>query len=547
MDNERQIFVVGHQNPDTDSLCSAIAYTYLKNKTAGENFCARRAGRINDETRFVLQQFDVEEPKLLTDVRPQVSDIEMRHIGGVKSNLSLKKAWNLMRELGVNTLPITRNGHLEGLITISDIATSYMDVYDNDILGRAKTQYANIQDTIEGILICGNPHGYVVKGKVLIASTTSSQLKQMLESDDIVITSDSQEIQEYAIMNNASCLIICDGARIDSRIITMANSRDCVVISTKMDMFSVARHMNKSMSIKYFMRKDGLDTFEPDELCDDVKEVMARKRHRDFPIINSNGEYIGMISRRNLLNMKRKQLILVDHNEQSQAVFGIEEAEILEIIDHHRLGSLQTLAPVYFRNQPVGCTATIITQMYEEQGVEIPTQIAGLLCSAIISDTLMFRSPTCTEIDRKIAEKLSQIANIDIHEFAIQMFRAGSHLQNKSAKEIFEQDFKKTAAGDVSFGVGQISSMDKDELHSIKDNILAYMEASISSYQVSMLFFMLTDIDKESTELIFVGENSRFVVEKAFGIQVDESSCLLTNVVSRKKQVIPSLALALTQ
>ena len=248
-----------------------------------------------------------------------------------------------------------------------------------------------------------------------------------------------------------------------------------------------------------------------------------------------------MISRRNLLDLDRKKLILVDHNEKAQAVDGFEEAEILEIIDHHRLGNIETNSPVYFRNQPVGCTATIITQMYMENGIEIPEKIAGLLCSAILSDTLMFRSPTCTAIDRIIAEKLAAIAHIEIEKYARDMFDAGSNLREKSAKEIFYQDFKKFNDSSINFGVGQISSMNKAELSACKDKLLPYMEEVRTSYGLDMVFFMMTDIINESTELLMVGDMCKEVIENAFETTVESSSAELPGVVSRKKQLIPAI------
>jgi manganese-dependent inorganic pyrophosphatase len=252
-----------------------------------------------------------------------------------------------------------------------------------------------------------------------------------------------------------------------------------------------------------------------------------------------------MISRRNLLDARKKKLVLVDHNERSQAVDGLEEAEILEIIDHHRIGSIETLSPVFFRNQPLGCTATIVYQMYQENGVEISEEIAGLLCSAILSDTLIFRSPTCTQVDKHAAEELAKIAGIDPVEYAKQMFMAGSNLKNKSPEEIFYQDFKKFSAGDVSFGVGQINFMGSEELENIKQKLLPYLEKAFLEHGVDMIFFMLTNIMEESTELLYRGNNAKEVLESAFHLPEKEDRILLRGVVSRKKQLIPALMGAL--
>ena len=549
MDRNRKVYVLGHKNPDTDSICSAIAYAYLKNHTAGDHFVAKRAGNINEETKFVLDYFKVDEPTMLKQVKPQVKDIEMRRIEGVSSEISLKKAWNLMEERDVVTLPITKGKKLEGLITIGDIATSYMAVYDNSILGRARTKYRNIIETIDGEMLVGNDHGYVTKGKVLIAAANPDLMEDYIEENDLVILGNRYESQLCAIEMNAACIIVCEGAPVSMTIKKLAEEKDCAVICSPHDTYTVARLINQSMPIKYFMRREPLITFETDEPVEAIHDIMTGVRHRDFPILDMNGDYYGFtISRRNLLSLRRKQMILVDHNEKGQAIEGIEETDILEIIDHHRLGSLETIAPVFFRNQPLGCTATIIYQMFIEQGVDIPKDIAGLLCSAIISDTLMFRSPTCTGVDEEAAHVLAKISGIDIRTYAGKMFKAGSNLSSKTPEEIFYQDFKKTSVGAMTFGVGQVNALDGDELVEIKERLIPYLESTFSNHGVSMLFFMLTNIIEEKTELIFYGENVETVVEKAFSLpnKLDgENSCMLEDVVSRKKQVIPALVVAL--
>lgn len=543
-----KIYIIGHKNPDTDSICSAIAYTALKNKISSKEHCARRAGQINEETQYVLKRFGVEAPVYMSDVGTQIKDIEIRETKGVSSSISLKKAWQLMKDENVVTLPITdKENRLEGLITIGDITTSYMEVFDSAILSAARTQYMNIIETLEGTMVVGNEHGYFVKGKVLIAAANPDLMENFIEPDDLVILGNRYESQLCAIEMNASCIIVCEGAKISMTIKKLAEERDCVVISTPHDTYTVARLINQSMPIKYFMRKDKLITFKTEDFTEVAKEVMAKKRHRDFPIINKKGFYVGMISRRNLLNMTRKQLILVDHNEASQAVDQVEEAEILEIIDHHRLGSLETISPVFFRNEPVGCTATIVYKMYLENKVEIEAHIAGLLCAAIISDTLMYRSPTCTAFDKAAAEELAKIAGIDVEEFAHEMFHAGSNLKNKSPEEIFYQDFKKFSVSGISFGVGQINSMNADELEEIKGKLIPYLDKAYQEHGIDMLFFMLTNIIAESTEVICQGKDAKSVVESAFDVKSDSDSYILKNVVSRKKQLIPAFMSAIQQ
>ncbi len=550
MEQEKSVWVIGHKNPDTDSICAAIAYADLKNKISGDSYEAKRAGQLNEESKYVLEYFGVPSPEYVEDVGAQVKDIAIRRTKGISSHVSLKKAWEMMKEQNVVTLPITnRNGLLEGLIITGDIATSYMDVYDNRILAKARTQYKNIAETLEGEVLVGNAHGHFVNGKVAAATESPEVMEEYIEDDDLVILGNRYEVQLCAIEMNASCIIVCSGAKVSRTIQKLAEERGCVIITTPYDTYTVARLVNQSMPVKQFMRRESLVTFETEEYVDDVREVMSKERHRDFPVLEEDGTYVGMISRRNLLNMNRKRVILVDHNEKSQAVGGIDEAEILEIIDHHRLGSLETISPVFFRNQPLGCTSTIIYQMYLENGVEIPRQIAGLLCSAILSDTLMFRSPTCTETDRRSAEALAQIAEIRIEDHARRMFRAGSNFKSKSAEEILYQDFKSFHTEGKDFAVAQLSSMDEEELEEVKEKLLPYIAQVQQERKLDMIYVMLTNILEEDTELIFVGESAKELAAEAFhGHAVDRGDNLwLEGVVSRKKQLIPALMLTLQE
>lgn len=545
--SNNKVYVVGHKNPDTDSICSAIAYANLKSKITGEDYSPRRAGQLNEETQYVLEHFQVEPPKLLSDLRVQVKDVELRSIEGIKASVSIKTAWKHMKELKIKTLPVTRAGKLEGLITIGDIATSYMDVYDSGILSRARTQYRNIASTIDGTVIVGNPHSYVLNGKVGILASSRSLMSEFVEENDLVILGDRQEAQQYAVDLNVSCMVVCNGARIGTEILKQAEKKEIVIISSPHDAFTVARLINQSIPVKQFMTKEGIVSFQLDDYVDDVKDVMARRRFRDFPILDEEGDFLGFISRRRLLNSRRKQVILVDHNEKNQAVDGVEEAEVLEIIDHHRLSSIETMGPVFFRNQPVGCTATIVYQMYQEEGVEVEPVIASLLCSAIISDTLMFRSPTCTALDERSARQLAEIAGIDIEQLALEMFNAGSNLKGKTAEEICFLDFKQFTVNDINFGVGQISSMSAEELREIKGEVSSYLEQARKNHGLDMIFFMLTNILAESSELLCAGNGAREKVIAAFDLKGNPEVLELKGVVSRKKQLVPTLVAAMQQ
>ena len=545
------VFVIGHKNPDTDSISAAISYAFLKNSISDSavRYGAVKAGPVNNETRFVLERFGFSEPPTLDDVSTQISDIDFRHTEGVSSHISLKRAWEIMKELDVVTLPITReDGRLQGLIGNKDIAYSYMDVYDNEALSRARTQYQNIIETINGQLITGNPHGYFTKGKVVAAAGNRETIKNEVEKDDLVIIGDAFERQMASLSKDPSCLIVTGVTEVSDEVKKEAEARDCVLILTIHDLYTVARLINQSIPIRYFMTKGKLITFDLSDTVDEVRETMSKIRHRDFPVLDERSRYVGMFSRRNLLNMPRKKVILVDHNEKTQAVNGIEEAEILEIIDHHKIGSLETLSPIYFRNQPLGCSSTIIKKMYDENGVEIPKDIAGLMLCAILSDTLKFRSPTCTKEDIDAAEALAAIAGEDIDILSNEMFEAGSDFSGKSAQEIFSQDFKVFHYGELSFGVSQINAVSKKQIESLRPMLSKYLEKVLEAQRLDMVYMLLTNIMEEASDVLYAGKDSRVILLSAFSIEDDgQDDITLSGVVSRKKQFIPGIMEALKE
>ena len=541
---EKKVFVIGHKNPDTDSICSAIAYAALKNKTDDGVFVPKRAGEVNNETKYVLDFFDVETPEFIGHVGTQVKDVEIKPTPSLNEGISLKNAWNKMRDLRESTMPIVNDGVLEGIISVKDIATANMDIYETRILAISHTKYTNVLDAIDGTMIVGDSEEEITKGKILIGAANPDLLENYVEDGDMLLTGNRFENQLCGIEMNAGCIVVCTGAPISKTIQKLAKENNCKIISTPHDTLMVARLISQSAPVRYFMKKDHLITFSREDFISDIRDTLAKIRHRDFPVLDRDGKYCGMLSRRSLLNMDNKKIILVDHNEKGQAVDGIDEAEILEIIDHHRLGSMETALPVFFRNQPVGCTGTIIYDLYQENNVEVDKKIAGLLCSAIISDTLMFRSPTCTPKEKKAAEELAKIAGIEIQEHAEKMFRAGSSLADKTPEEIFYQDFKKFSGNDKNFGAGQISSMDKTELEQLRPKIAAYMEGAVKEGE--MLFFLLTNILTESSDLVFAGEGAKELVETAFG-EPQENWVHVPGLVSRKKQFVPSVLHVLQQ
>ena len=544
MKNQERIFVIGHKNPDTDSICSAIAYADIKNRTSQKvKYVAKRAGQINEETEYVLNRFGMQPPGYLSNIGTQVKDMDIRMSPEADKSMSLKNAWDLMMEKSIVSLPIRdREGQLEGLITIGDIAKTYMDTTDSYLLSRAKTQYRRIAETIGGTVIEGNEHGYFANGKVMVGTANPEMLKSYVEEDDLIIMGDREEDHLQAIAQNVSGIIVGMGIEVTEKVIKLAHEREIIIIRSPYDTFTIARLINQSIPVKYIMKTNNLVTFSTEDFTDDIQNEMIKHRHRAFPVINKKGKCIGTISRRNFLDMHKKKVALVDHNEKDQAVDNIEKAEIVEIIAHHKLGSLETMTPISFRNQPVGCTATILYEMYGEQKLEISPTIAGLLCAAIISDTLMFRSPTCTLSDKMAAGALALIAGIDIEKFAREMFKAGSNLKDKSPEEIFYQDYKKfIAEGDINFGVGQISSMDTEELAVIKERLVPFMVSECGRHGVTRVYFMLTNIIEESTELLYYGDGSEEMAKIAFHMDPVDGAFDLKGVVSRKKQLIPAL------
>ena len=568
---QKEIYVIGHKNPDTDSVCSAIAYASLKNEilsrvhqgdsieqyqdfliAGGESeqavYVPARAGQINTETNYVLGKFQQKVPVYMNAIRTQVGDINIRRIPGISADYSLKKAWEIMRLTQTSTLAVVDDDRkLLGLITISDIAGAYMSVLDNQVLSKACTPIANILETLKGELIVGDPGKRLTKGKLVVSTATLSVIDKFIKKDDLVILGNRYEAQLSAIENSASCIIICDGAKASRTICKLAEEKGCAVICTPADTYSVTRSINQSIPVSHFMIKEGLISFRESDYVADIKPIMMAKRHRDFLIVDDEGRYLGMISRRTLIDMDTKKVILVDHNEVDQAADGADEAEIMEIIDHHKLGTVETIRPVKVRNEPVGCTATIVYEMYMENQIPVSKEIAGILCSAILSDTLMFRSPTCTELDKMAAEQLAETAEIDIESFAMKMFEEGSQLRKKADSEIFYQDYKKFVTNDIPYGVGQITSMNREELLSVQERLLAYMASAMEETGVPMIFFMLTDILKESTRLLFVGNDAKMLVENSFRQEAEEHYIDLAGVVSRKKQLIPKLTAALQQ
>jgi manganese-dependent inorganic pyrophosphatase len=542
------VFIIGHKNPDTDSICSALSYAALRNSLEKtERYVPVRIGDVSAETKFVLEHFNIAPPIFMENVKSQVMDLNINKVPTVQPEFSLKSTWQTMKEQGITTLCVSKEaGVVEGIITIGDLAKSYLEPIDNQDLAIAKTPVTNLLEVLEGRLLSGDEHGIILNGKILVGAMDPETMKDYIHQGDAIILGNRVDNQLEALESGASLLILTGNYEPQPQVIDLAIRKGATVLLTGFDTFHAANLINQSFPVSYFMKARDLVTFEPEDYLEEIKDTMTAKRYRNFPVIDNDGQYQGMISRALLLNFKRKQVILVDHNERAQAIDGLEEADILEIIDHHRIGDIQTSGPVVFRNQPVGCTATLIAQLYHENQKDIPPAIAGILCCAIMSDTLMLKSPTCTEQDRQTVSTLSSIAKIEPMNLALEMFRAGSDLKSKTTEELFYQDFKRINNGKVTIGIGQINSPDAEELLSIKDALQRYMNTILSEGNFDYLFFMLTDIAKEGTWLLYAGDCDELIAN-TFQAVPNTGLIYLPGILSRKKQIVPPLLNTLKQ
>ncbi len=542
--NVQKVVVIGHTNPDTDSICAAIAYAELKNRTSDLVCEPRRAGKLNAETGYVLQRFGVPVPRMCTDVNPKVRNVDYRRIDGISRDTSMRAAWEIMRDQQIDTLAVVDNAReLEGLITVKGIAMANMDVFDNRVLAKSRTTYRNILSTLNGTMLVGSEDGVCdERARVIIGAASPELLENTIQSGDIVILSNRYESQLCAIEMEASLIIVCQGAKVGKTIVKLAEENGVAIMSVPCDTYAAGKLISQCAPIGYFMDTEDLLKFTLLTTVDDAIGVMAKVRHRYFPILDEEGKYCGMLSRRNILSLQKRRIILVDHNESTQAVEGFEQSEILEIIDHHRIGSLETAGPVYFRNQPVGSTCTIIAQMYQEAAVDIPVPIAGLMLSAILSDTLKFSSPTCTPLDRRVAETLAQIAGVDIDRYAGEMFEAGERLDGKSAEDVFMQDFKIFMCGDARFGVAQGNFLTRSNLDAARKLLEDYLPEALVRQNVEDVYVLLTDIQASESVVICCGTHAARILQDAFdAAPATDGTTLLPGVVSRKKQFIPKV------
>ena len=543
---KKEILITGHLNPDTDSICAAIAYADLKKRTSDGNYVACRAGEISAETRWVLTRFGLEEPRLLEDVAPQLADMEIRRVRGISGELTVRKVWEIMKNNDISTLPIIDGEkNLLGRISLKALAFAFMDSLSSHAISVSHTSYRNIADTLKGEIVVGDPDATVREGRIQVGAGNAEIIRKSALPGDIMIISNREDAQRASIESGAQCLVITMFSDISEEIMSLAERRGCVLISTAYDTYKASYYINQSIPVRHYMETDKMTVFSLTTSVEDVLSVVGKTRNAYFPVLDENGKYYGHVSKRNILNRGRKQLILVDHNERSQCVQGWEEADIQEIIDHHRVGGMQTISPIFFRNQPLGSTCTIITQMYKELGLEIPKDIAGAMLCAILSDTLMFRSPTCTEIDRTYAEELAAIAGVDIAQTGEAMFEAGEDLSGKSGEGLLHGDYKIFSAYDRRIGVSQsmfFSASAIDRAIALTKDILLEIQREDD---IDYFYYLLTDIGKKSSRVLCADRNDEELLREAFGIEGGGDDIVLPGVVSRKKQFVPAVIEAL--
>lgn len=542
------VFVSGHKNPDSDSICSAIAYADFLFKIGRYNAVPVRLGEINKETEYILKRFHLEIPVLLKTVKQKVEDLDYDKVTVFSKELTLKTAWSLMKQQNLKSAPVSDDhNQLLGLLSTSNIIEGYMDEWDSQILKAANTPIENVIDTLDASILYLDKQLKTIKGEVHIAAMTGEEaMKRVNENDVVIVGGDRDEAVEHLIKAKVSLIILTGSLAISKKLLDKCEAEHISVISTPFNTFMASQQIIQAIPVEYVMQKGGLMTFSTDDTVDYVKEVMSETRFRSYPVLDFMGRVVGSISRFQVLNGMKKKVVQVDHNERSQAIDGIEEAEILEIVDHHRVADIQTIGPVLFRSEPVGCTATIVAKCYKEHGLEIPSDMAGIMLGAIISDTLLFKSPTCTPTDTKIARELAQIAGVDIQEFGMEMFKAGTSLAGKTVEEIFNQDYKKFTFGDLSAGVAQVNTMDIEGFAPYKAEMLAYMDQVARENHMEFTILLLTDVINATSEVFVAGPRPDYVAN-AFKVELVDQQASLPGVISRKKQVVPVITEALTQ
>ena len=530
-----EIYVTGHRNPDTDSIVAAMAYANLRNALGDREYTAVRIGSVNDETLNMLHRFGFEAPPYIKNMRNQVCDLDFDHPPELHRSVPLELAWQSMRDGQIATIPILNDdGTLYGVLSAGDVASyDLRTVYESEV---SDIPLFNLISVLEGYLV--NEFAETsnsVSGKVQIAVPKSYSDEAVLSPDSILICGDQPEVIKTALEAHVGCLIICQ-ADIPPELTEIAG-HTCI-ISTPLDARQAARLIYQAVPVMRLCQTQDIICFHLSDYIDDVKETLLSSRYRCYPVLDENEKVVGTLSRFHLLRPRRKRVVLVDHNEASQSVSGLEQVEILEIIDHHRLADIQTKQPIAVRNEPVGSTNTIITAMYQEHGVMPSPAMAGLMAAAILSDTVMFKSPTCTKRDKAMAERLARIANISLKELGKELFSV-TGADDKSAEELFMTDYKQFHIAEKDIGVSQITCIDSARLMDRREEFMATMGALRDKYGFDIIILMITDVLLEGSHILYVGSDD--IIQQAFNVQPKDNQFFLPKVMSRKKQVIPML------
>ncbi|WIF94777.1 putative manganese-dependent inorganic diphosphatase [Caminicella sporogenes] len=529
------IFVFGHRNPDTDSVASAIALSYLKNKL-GYNTIPCVLGDLNKETEYILDKFEIEKPKLLDNVKTQIKDLDYDKVDSIGPYDTILTAYKIMESRKIRTLPIVdKSGKLLGIVTMKDIA---MELIRGDFYS-LKTRINNIVDNLEGEILIGEDKE--IEGKISVVAFYYDTIKEdkILNENSIVIVGDRYDIVDYSIECKVKLIIITGGKKLPEKYLKKAQKNNVDIISVKGDTYTISKLINQCNYISSIMKDKDIIKFYEREYLEDVKEVLLTSKHSNYPIVNDDNQFLGFMNRRHILNPNRKKVILVDHNESNQSIEGLSEAEIIEVVDHHKIGNISTSNPILFRNMPVGSTCTIVYKMYKEYGIDVEDKIAGILLSGIISDTMFFKSPTTTEEDKKAVYELNSVLKLDLEKYAMDIFRAGTSLEGQSIDEIFLKDFKEFTVKEKTIGISQVFTLDIEQIFNKKDEFLSYINDIHKNKQYYLTLLLITDILKEGSYIFYKSENDK-IITVAFNKE-GKQGMFVESLVSRKKQVLPKI------
>ena len=534
------VHIIGHKNPDTDSIVSAIAYAQLKQKL-GINAIACRLGELNPETDFVLKKFQVPEPVYIQNARVKLYDVPFDEPLLLKKDDTIKEAWDRMGMRSTSALFVVDEAQkLIGVVSLSDMTNILMsDKGEKPISLMKNTSCENIRKVLQGEFLY-ECDAYRTNGRIHILCSRNAEYSDISYRDSIVVVNDDLKLQKRALSDGAGCMILVDVDIISQGIIRMAKEANCTIIKTPLNMFQVARSMYRSPSVKLIMKRK-IISFNNHAYIDDVYKQMSKSRFRSYPVVNNQGVVLGSISRYHLLNYQKKKFILVDHNELSQSIDDLKEAEILEVVDHHRIGDVETTTPIRFRNEIIGSTVSIIARMYKEAGLVPEVKTAAIMCCAIISDTMNFNSPTTTPIDKELARELAAIAGIELDAMAKEMFGAVATIKGRTMSEILYNDFKEYNIDGKRIAIGQINIADEQEIVNVQDEIRAYMEKINEINKSDLLMMCFTAADGSGSNLVFIGTLS-YLVDEAFKEDIMDELYFVDGVISRKKQIIPTLS-----